>query len=1848
MDLASFFRACVRKYPDKTALVFEGKHFTYREMDKWSDSIASFLAGRIACGQTIGVAMRRSPEWIATLLGIWKAGGVYVPLDLDNPRKRLMTIAEDCDLSFVICDNLGHFCPNNLPVFLVGQMGDSNYPCPEKCIDGDAPAYIIYTSGTTGMPKGVPITHKQTLLMGGIGGRKVFRLKDGERMLQIAGIGFSVSLVEVTTCLFNGGCMVMSTEDERHDPQRLVTLLERERVACAFIPPVLLAVMPYASLPNLHTIVVGGEGLSGPVISRWMHRRRLVNAYGFTENAVHVMNGEYNPGTKPNDIGTPVPGVSAFVVDESLNPVPDGMPGELCVSGRQLVSGYWKHPELSEEKFIVNPFATETEKQKGRNLVLYRSGDKVIRQPDGRYLYLGRIDNQIKIRGVRIELGEIERHLNSYPGVLSSVVLPKRHNGKTTLVAYLQTTQSIEQEKIAAYLQGLLPDYMCPQRVVTLEEFPLTPNGKTDKARLPEPDWTHTGTLKTPPSTTTEKTVARIWSRMLDCGPVNREDDFIALGGDSISVMLMADELEKAFGFRLEAADIYRRKGLAELAKFMDEKLAGRTDTSHDGGTEAYEPPAPLGNLLVDCLQSDDRNKAYKLAVFIPFEKDLDIQDLQEAWNRMVCGQDSMRIFFKREDDGMHCVHTAPFHKVDVPVKDIRTEDFLLEAHELYRQPFDPEQAPLHRECIYRFSDGTCIMVLVIHHLIADGWSLRLLVHTLKELCRKGIDGSEPYKEAYGYREYAKWYRQYLELPATEKKQAFWRSYMAGCHGLALSGNILAGHSAGQQGFALSVPMSPQSKDALDGFARSRSVTPFAVCLCVYQVLLMKYSGQDDFAVGAAFTDRRTPEQRKQMGYMTTLLPVRSLASGGVTFADMVERMTRNILLLSDNSLPLDMIGASLGRDQGKDGGEQLLRFAFGLEEVPSPLDIPDEWTTSASFDLALSVYRKGHGYSYHYQYVANRFDAAFLNTFSRSFDAALLYLTAHPEECISACPLLPADKIGEIVRGFRFADMDRHLPDVVTGFERAAQECPDRTVCVWNGIRTTYGELQTLSARIAAAVCHRLESMGINSAPVTVGVRMEEKRYMLPMLLGILKSGNCYVPLDAALPEGRLAFIREDADVRLLLCDRPFRMDGCDILTAQEAMTTPVETEVAAVRPEDTAYIIYTSGTTGHPKGTAITHGALSLFADSQSKLFRLQPGASVLQYANIGFDASVLEIFPALLSQATLVVPTEEERKDADLLLGLMEREKVGCALIPPALLALLPYRRLPHLKVLAVGGESTPEEVMRKWSEGRTLLNEYGPTENTVVTTCATYDAGSRANDIGRALPGVSCYVVNKDMNLMPDGVPGELCIGGLQLTSGYLHRDDLNREKFTDNPFVLEEDRKLGLNTRLYHSGDKVVRTAGGHFLYLGRMDTQVKLRGFRIETDEIARRLEQHHTVRQALAVLKKSEAGHPYIAAYVVSENGEQAEPEVLDRYLRTHLPHYMIPSAWRVMEQFPLTLNGKVDRSSLPEVFLLAAGEYVPPAGHEEEVLAGIAAKLLETERVSVGADLLDLGLSSLQVVELVYEARKEGMLLSATDIYKERCIRNILQRRSGDHFFWNGHVGNGGKPLMVVIGYPTFKPFYDGFVARFKEKYDFFVFESFLDTLSGDMGCSAEELADHYCRTVVHELTGRQVDAVVGYCLGGEIAMLLAEKLRNGGFPAVKALVAEGFPCRDKRLLMPLSDKDRRLREQARIANELITTMPPFSFGGRMIVCLATRPSNHCLFGHDMEYGKEWADDMQAMWMRNRDDWRRLYPDAVYCEVDADHLGVLEEKHMEILYQVVCQHWAADDTTKTDNHEK
>ena len=1817
MNIVYSFRKVVKTYRDSIALIYKDREFSFYELDLFSNRIASLLQSHDLKGKQVGIAMQRGPEWLAAMLGIWKAGAVYVPLDLGNPLQRLKHIIDDCKIELVLVCNIDDFQCDDVPVCVINEDLKVLENYEEEIPDEESLAFILYTSGTSGTPKGIPVCHRQAVEMSYWANKRHFYTSAGERMLQMGGLNFGASLVETLGNLLYGVCLVMATEEEKHDFCRLLELLKQKKVVSAVIPPALLAVMPKVELPYLKNLVVSGEGVSSDAKDFWMQGRRLINAYGFTENVILVTSGIYGKDTLVNDIGTAMPDTVIYVLDESLLPVPDGTPGELCVSGKRLALGYWERPELTAVKFIDNPFYVEGKGNRGETKLLYRSGDKVVRLPNGHFLYLGRIDNQIKIRGMRVEPGEIEQYLNTYPGVSASVVLLKEHDERQVLVAYLQTENQIEREKLAKYVAERLPDYMCPTMFVCLEKFPMTLNRKTDKNSLPEPDWNSSVLLHEAPLTLTEKKIANLWCSMLKLPHVNRTDNFIALGGDSISVMSMIDELDKIFEIELHVEDVFNRLDLLSLAVFVDSLLNKKQNESQVAVDNINELPLELYNLWLECMSSKTMNESYKLAVIIPWEDSLDVNLLQKAWNRIIQEQDALRMSFGEIRNGSLQMFIAASDLIEYSMEVIHTDNFFADAYKLYQEPLYPDQYPLHHEKLYRLSDGTFRLVIIIHHLISDGWSLRLLSRMVHDYYQQEKSGKYVQLSDCNYKDYISWCQEQMQEQIVSPKLDFWKSYLSGCMNLSWNMKIDSLPKETQQGRAVSFLMNEESAEMLGNFCRNYATTPLAVCLVVYQLLLMKYSGQDDFAIGMAVTNRRKSEFRSLLGYLATLLPLR-VGKGSYSFKRMVQETMKDIVSLLNNTLPFNLIHdcwASV--NVGHEKSDRLVRFAFGLEKISSLLMVPDDWVTAASFDLSLIIYQDGSRYVYHYQYATEYFDVAFLKQFSESFDTALLYLTKHADSNVTDCPLLTEEKIRQIISDFHFNELSLPSHNVIEEFERIVMDNPRLESFYWNGLRVSYGELNSASDKIATVIRHKLMQINNNQRSVPVGLYLQEKKYLLPCMLGILKSGGCYVPLDASLPEERLRFIIDDSGVSLILSDTSINKFKRETINIDEALKDSSSWEAykpVECLPEDIVYIIYTSGTTGKPKGIPVKYSSLALYIQSQIKIFDLHSGMRVLQYANTGFDASILEIFPALLSQATLVIPTEIERKDSDLLINLIEEEKVNCALIPPALLVHLTVSHLPEFKVLAVGGESTPLEVMRKWAVGRRVINEYGPTENTVVTTYTEYKAQDEANNIGLPLPGVSCYVLNKDLNLMPDGVPGELYIGGLQLTDGYIRQTDLNKEKFIENPYVFFDDKAKNINTYLYKSGDLVKRNPDGHLTFVGRIDNQVKIHGFRIELGEIETCLNQHVTVERSVVVARDLE-GDRRLVAYI--QTCSDVSISTLRKYLEEYLPYYMIPSSWVFMESLPMTANGKLDIRSLPMPQIQEVTScIVAPVTPDECILASVISSVCGIDNADVEINLFDLGLTSIQVMMIVSGASSLGLELSASAFYRYRTIREIAKHKDVSICFW--HHEDNDKPIAVIVcGDTYFAPDYIQLADKLSDKYSVLVLESYHEYLLGNATTDWEQVLEAYLSIMQKVLDGRAPQLLSGFCLGGEMALGMASLLEKQSIQP-DLLLIDSFVNRDKGLPIamdyPGTSEIVNARRQEE-TNRLLQTQKLSSYEGDICIILANRFTTE-----RMQLNDEALVAARRQFEENPVEWKRLYPQSSIEWRNAIHWDILK----------------------------
>lgn len=784
----------------------------------------------------------------------------------------------------------------------------------------------------------------------------------------------------------------------------------------------------------------------------------------------------------------------------------------------------------------------------------------------------------------------------------------------------------------------------------------------------------------------------------------------------------------------------------------------------------------------------------------------------------------------------------------------------------------------------------------------------------------------------------------------------------------------------------------------------------------------------------------------------------------------------------------------------------------------------------------------------------------------------------------------------------------------------------PTKTALRFNGEDLSYQIVSQQSDKIA----HFLISQ--HPGEKNIGIAMKRGASMIIAALGVLKAGCTYVPLDLANPHQRLSFILQDCNIQTILCDGllPLHFDSTKSISINSIEgELPNNTSLPHVKSNQNAYIIYTSGTTGMPKGIPITHGQMSNLIQNEKVLFQLTPDSIVLQYASINFDASITETFTTLATGSTLVIASEEQQKDPLLLTQLIEQENISCATIPPSLLPVLAHKQFPKLKTMIVGGESTSAEAIKYWRKNRRFINAYGPTENTVDTTICIMDETTPANDIGTPLPGVSCYILDKDKRLLPNNVPGELYIGGIQLTKGYINRPELNKSSFIPNPFVSQEDKDQGINTHLYKSGDLVVRSSNGHLLFLGRTDHQVKIRGLRIELGEIENNLAKHSAIKQAFVTTSVIN-GEKQLVAYVqpLEKEKQALSIDELKQHLALFVPNYMIPAYWCVLDAFPTNVNGKIDRNALPQPKLSETTKiYEAPKTVAEVILSHIVAEIMNIPQVSINDDLFNLGITSIQVMHIVFEAEKAGIQTSVSKFYQFRTIRSILNNKRSTYCYW-GNTYQPDKPLLLLVcGYPYFKPSFDEFATMLGEHFSLLVLESYNEYFLHKSECTLDKLLDAYISMLRPVLKDKELFAITGLCIGGEMGIPLAYKLQEEGLATPKVFVLDGFADRGSAksngfIEEPDTDMEVNM-ERNRISDELEASFAFKPYTGEIHICLAKHFTKHLRFAHLPEE----TDPVLLQYAFNRFSqnaqlWRDLFPTCTIDYIDADHWNILKSK--------------------------
>ncbi|AOW99701.1 hypothetical protein BJP34_09735 [Moorena producens PAL-8-15-08-1] len=1611
------FEEQVEKTPDALAVVFENEQLTYQQLNQKANQLAHYLQSLgVGPEVLVGICVERSVEMIVGLLGILKAGGSYVPLDPNHPLERLSYMLADSGVKVLLTqESMVELLP--VQTALVVDIDRANWQMQntqenlEIEVNSSNLAYVIYTSGSTGVPKGVQICHKNVVNF--LNSMSNFPGLDQEdTVCAVTTIAFDIAALEIYLPLTVGAKVVVTSREISTNADSLLSELLKSKITVMQATPATWQMLLTAGWSSDYPLKVlcGGEALTAQLANRILETgSELWNLYGPTEttiwSAIYQVPASTTAainGYVPLSIGQPIANTQIYILDSHLEPVPVGIAGELYIGGEGLGRGYFNRPELTSEKFIPNPFSNS------RSECLYKTGDLARYLSDGNIEFIGRIDNQVKVRGFRIELGEIESILNSHSQIQESVVIAQEDPlGNKRLIAYIVSEDElIKTNQLREFLKQKLPEYMVPSAFMTLETLPLTPNGKIDrKALLAVNVDLSLEEQYVAPSTPNQEIIANVFASVLGRVNVGIYDNFFELGGHSLLATQLISRLRQSFEIEIPLRAIFE----SPTVKQLDGKII---QLRRNGGQFTAPPIKPRGEKeelplswsqerLWFLAQLEGTSPTYNIPGAVRISGDLNLKAFEQALSEIVHRHEILQTSF-RTVDGRPWQVIEPETTIKINLVDLQQLEAKERESALYQYvqqeaiaPFNLESAPLIRCSLLCLEEKEYALLLTMHHIISDLWSIGVLIEELSSLYQ-AFNGGEPSPLSeleIQYADFSVWQREWINGQVREAYIDYWKQALNGAPELLdLPTDRPRPSVQTYQGKTQRFCINTDLTDKLQILSCQLGTTLFMTLQAAFATLLYRYSGQSDILIGSIIANRNYLEIESLIGFFANTLVLRNRFEDDPSFETLLEQVkTTTLKAYEYQDIPFEQVVEAL-QPQRSLSYSPLFQVMFVLQNAPmGELTLPgitiselEYEYTIAKFDLTLSMTQTKEGLVGSWEYNTDLFDDSTIKRMANHFENLLSEIVANPQLTVDEVPLLSEAERHQLL--IEWNDTAREYPTdkcIHQLFEDQVEKTPDAVAVVFGQEQLTYHQLNQRANQLA----NHLQSMGVKPEEL-VGICVERSIEMMVGLLGILKAGGAYVPLDSNYPQERLSYMLADSDVKVLLTQESL-LESLPLNQAQVVCLDRDWQEIeqhtqdnldVGVCSDNLAYVIYTSGSTGVPKGVSVIHqGVVRLVKETNYASFTSQE--VFLQLAPISFDASTFEIWGSLLNGAKLVImyahtPTLEE------IAGVIEKYKVTTLWLTAALFNLMVEQYLDRLKsvkqLLAGGDVLSPPHVQKvvEFLPECKLINGYGPTENTTFTCCYLVKQ-SRVNGtsvpIGCPIANTQIYILDKHLQPLPIGVPGELYIGGDGLARGYLNRPELTQEKFIPNPFSNSQ------SDRLYKTGDLARYLSDGNIEFLGRIDRQVKVRGFRIEPREIEALLSTHPQIQQAVAIATEDLPSNKRLVAYVVSED-ESLSTNQLREFLKQKLPEYMVPSAFVTLDTLPLTPNGKIDLKALPavEAQLIYSKEYVPPRTVTEKTISDIFAAVLKVPAVGLNDNFFELGGHSLIATQLITRLRQ------------------------------------------------------------------------------------------------------------------------------------------------------------------------------------------------------------------------------------------------------------------------------
>ncbi|WP_080283458.1 non-ribosomal peptide synthetase, partial [Clostridium botulinum] len=1594
--IQELFEEQVEKTPDNIAVVFEDKKLTYKELNEKANRIARVLRSNgVKAESIVGIMVERSINTIVQIMGILKSGGAYLPIDPNYPNERIEYILKDSNCKTLLSErglvrNI-EFYGEVIDLF-EEDLFKEDVTNLEKTNNPNNLAYIIYTSGTTGNPKGVMCEHKNVVRL--VKNINYIEFKNDDKIFQTSSMVFDASIFEIFGSLLNGLELCLAKNETIILPELLKKVVIKNNITILALTSELfnqIAEENISVFKSLRYLLIGGDILSPKYINlvrKKYKNLRILNEYGPSENTTnsttYFIDKEFSSSIP---IGKPISNSKAYIIDKNNMLKPVGIYGELCVSGDGLARGYLNRPKLTAEKFIDNPFELGTK--------MYKTGDLARWLPDGNIEFLGRIDNQVKIRGFRIELGEIENRLLRHKSIKEAVVLVRESEKKEKYIcAYIVSEKSLEELNLKSYLKEILPEYMVPAYFIKLEKMPLTRNGKLDRRSLPYPSFYRNLNEYEAPRNKVEDILTKIWSEVLDIKKIGINDNFFDLGGHSLKATVLMSKIHKELEKEISLKDLFKAPTIKELSNIIESTENNPYSRIEKIEEKEYYEASSAQKRMYMLQEFDKDSTVYNMPIVFELEGKMDNNKIEETFEKLIIRHEGLRTYFETYNGEIIQKSQNNYKFKLVERKEDGNIDNIINR---FIRPFNLEKAPLFRVELVKNKEKTYLLI-DMHHIISDGVSMSILIKEFTDLYRE--KNLETLKLQ--YKDFAAWQNNFLKSEQMKRQEEYWiNRFSDEIPVLNIPTDYERPSVQSHEGDSVSFEVDREITLRLRKLAKETGTTMHMVMLSVFNILLSKYSGQDDIVIGTPIAGRPHADLQNIMGMFVNTLALRNNPKGNKKYIDFLKEVKENSLRAYENqSYQLEALVEKLDirRDISRN---PLFDVMFNMVDAVTDRDIKlddivlkqyNNKNKVSKFDLTLNVMENNDKLNFSIEYCTKLFKKETIEKLSRHYVRSLEIIINNIEIKLCEVNLLTEQEKNQILYEFNDTKVDYPKDKTIQElFEEQVEKTPNNIAVVFEDKKLTYRELNEKANSLARV----LRDKGVKSDSI-VGIMVERSIEMIVGIMGILKSGGAYLPIDPSYPKSRIEYILEDSKSKTLLSTeilaKNIDFDGGVIDLFKDELFNENSCNLGKINNSDNlAYIIYTSGTTGKPKGVMVNHLGILNLQRSFNKTLKIRSNDRVLQFASISFDASVWEIFMTILNGARLYIPKLELTKDILNLQKYINSNNITIATIPPNYLANMDNEKKFSLRLIITAGSKTNKRLVEIWREKCTYINAYGPTEDSICTAMWIENKHFNIIPIGRPILNKKIYILDKYCKLTPIGVSGELCISGDGLARGYLNNPELTSEKFVDNPFEPGE--------RMYRTGDLARWLPDGNIEFLGRIDNQVKIRGFRIELGEIENRLLQHKDIKEIAVIVSEDSVNENYICAYIVSD--KSLEELNLKNYLKEILPEYMIPTRFIKLEKMPLTSNGKLDRRLLPDPSLCRnLNEYEAPRNEIEVILTKLWSEVLGINKIGINDDFFDLGGHSLKATVLMSKIHKElNKEIPLKEIFKSPTIKELSE---------------------------------------------------------------------------------------------------------------------------------------------------------------------------------------------------------------------------------------------------------